>query len=63
MSSMTEEEKEEVQLLKLDLEASSTDIVPKLSRIMFWYYKHHFDVNGLISMSLAIEAPNNMYNT
>lgn len=26
-----------------------------------WLYQHHFDVRGLISMGLAIEAPADMY--
>lgn len=27
-----------------------------------WCYKNHFDINGLIPMGLALEAPDGMYN-
>jgi len=63
MSSMTEEErfdyvastKEERCIPELPIQprAESTD----------WLNKHHFDYRGLIDKSLALEAPEDMYNT
>ena len=59
MSSMTEEEWDEyyhygtVGTLNLKNEACGID----------WLNEHHFDYRGLISMGLALEAPEGMYKT
>ena len=71
ISSMTEEEKRELQqisgeyisnwftadssLLKWKLDAKTSSI-----RVTF-YNSHHLDWNGLIEKNLALEAPENMY--
>lgn len=53
MSSMTEEEKEELRTLKwTKLEHYTVD----------WLNKKMFDYRGLIPMNLALEAPEGMYN-
>lgn len=53
MSSMTEEEKEELRILKwTKLEYCTVD----------WLNERHFDYRGLIEKGLAIEAPEGMYN-
>ena len=52
MSSMTEEEKNDL----FQLMGRGTDI----ERIDF-YISHHFDYRGLIPMGLALEAPKDMY--
>lgn len=54
MSSMTEEEKEEL----FQLMGNGTDV----KRIDF-YISHHFDYRGLVPMGLALEAPEDMYKT
>jgi hypothetical protein len=53
MSSMTEEEKKEL----FQLMGNETDI----QRIDF-YLSHYFDFRCLISVGLALEAPEGMYN-
>lgn len=54
MSSMTEEEKEELRTLKwTKLEHYTVD----------WLNEHHFDYRGLIEKGLALEAPEGMYKT
>ena len=68
MSSMTEEEKEEIQ----DLYHQNTQEVfkdPSEIRgyrfydisVVDWLNEHHFDYRGLIEKGLAIEAPEGMY--
>ena len=53
MSSMTEEEKEELRTLKwTKLEHYTVD----------WLNKKMFDYRGLIDKGLALEAPNGMYH-
>jgi hypothetical protein len=53
MSSMTEEEKEELRILRwTKLEYHLVD----------WLQLHHFDYRGLIEKGLALEAPEGMYN-
>lgn len=59
MSSMTEEEKEELYQktgFKLD------DYIFGISAID-WLNAHHFDYRGLIEKGLALEAPEGMYKT
>lgn len=59
MSSMTEEEDKEYKQFLEDIEgyAYSIDCVPQID----WLNAHHFDYRGLISMGLALEAPEGMY--
>lgn len=53
MSSMTEEEKEELRILKwTKLEHHTVD----------WLNAYHFDYRGLIPMGLALEAKEEVYN-
>jgi hypothetical protein len=76
MSSMTNEEKEELSRLlpkdwSVDIDkfnnfyfnmCSSIFIeIDILLRIIDWLNAHYFDFHGLISMGLAIEAPEGMY--
>ena len=59
MSSMTEEEKEELYQktgFRVD------DCILGLSAID-WLNAHHFDYRGLIPMGLALEAPEGMYKS
>lgn len=59
MSSMTEEEKEELYQktgFKID------DCILGLSAFD-WLNAHHFDYRGLIEKGLALEAPEDMYKT
>lgn len=77
ISSMTEEEKEELKTL-FDAEEITSDSIcyieggtleEYLSRISFsfcskiidWLNAHHFDYRVLIPMGLALEAPSGMY--
>ena len=77
LSSMTEEEKEELKTL-FDAEEVTSDsicyleggtLVEYLSRISYsfcskvidWLNAYHFDYRGLIERGLAIEAPEGMY--
>ena len=77
MSSMTEEEKEELShLLPKDwsveidkLNNFYFDISPSIFmeidvflNIIDWLNAHHFDFRGLIGKDLALEAPEEMYN-
>ena len=62
MSSMTEEEKKDYDLLR-------SHICDEYNRYCFdtvksidWLNSHHFDYRGLIEKGLAIEAPSDMYN-
>lgn len=68
MSSMTEEEFEEVN--KMYEEAKNRPYLPKdcntidyddIGRITDWLNVHHFDYRGLIEKGLALEAPEGMY--
>ncbi|MBP5722860.1 MAG: hypothetical protein J6X18_04715 [Bacteroidales bacterium] len=69
MSSMTEEELKEFAytiLQQPDLDAVrnwqtlSIDL-KELTKVLDWLNKKHFDYRGLISMGLALEAPQDMY--
>lgn len=65
MSSMTEEEQEEF------VKFHCVNICPMIftdmltlgneSKMFDWLNEHHFDYRGLISMGLALEAPEGMY--
>ncbi len=60
MSSMTEEEKKEYDILTPIVEVVfPCDAYPLID----WLNKKMFDYRGLIPMGLALEAPENMYNT
>ena len=58
MSSMTEEEKKQYQILTPIVEVVFED---DASRLIDWLDAHHFDYRGLIEKGLAIEAPEGMY--
>lgn len=77
LSSMTEEEKEELKTL-FDAEEVTCDSICYLeggtleeylsrisysfcSKVIDWLNAHHFDYRGLIERGLAIEAPEGMY--
>lgn len=61
MSSMTEEQKEEV--LTLTLESTLNNDALKVETID-WLNEHHFDYRGLIDKGLAIDATNlNIYES
>jgi len=78
MSSMTEEEKKEyhkqvdidldrtAEVLREQFEAGTfhpeNKFTPQYCHID-WLNAHHFDYRGLISMGLALEAPEGMYKT
>ena len=61
MSSMTDEEAAEFEILsdKLLAEADNTKI---WNSVIDWLNEHHFDHRGLIEKGLALEAPEGMYN-
>ena len=61
MSSMTEKEKEEHEMF-FHSYSTSLDERKSVERID-WLNEHHFDYRGLISMGLALEAPEDMYKT
>jgi hypothetical protein len=69
ISSMTEEEKEEVYhdcyVVSIDFERRATDMiaVPNAIKVVNWLLKNHFDIYGLIEKGLAIEVTkeNNPY--
>lgn len=70
LSSMTDEEKKEINTL-LDIIKSSSNVTDETGRIIDcshecielidFYVKYHFDYHGLIPMGLALEAPKDMY--
>lgn len=57
MSSMTEEEKEQMRDLWI-----GADTKTHATRLIDFYNKQHFDYRGLIEKGLALEAPDGMYN-
>ena len=61
LSSMTEEQTEELIKLINTGQNDNNEFMRSLCRIEF-YHKHHFDYRGLIPMGLAIDATNlNIY--
>ena len=57
LSSMTDEEKEEYCQLQQKVIYNSKGIVNEdVTKYINWFYKNHFDINGLIPMGLAIDA-------
>lgn len=69
MSSMTEEEKEEVRRrFCYEWEESIMELyypieIRDVDCFIDWLNEHHFDYRGLIEKSLAIVAPEGMYKT
>jgi len=67
MDDMTEEEEEELRLLKNQLvdcnETNDEKFNGIISEIHNLYFSHHLDFMGLIPKGLALEAPKDMYNT
>ena len=64
MSSMTEEEKKEYELLANHCIVTSIGFIHlEAAPLTDWLNTHHFDYRGLIEKGLAIEAPNDMYKT
>ena len=70
MSSMTEEEKEEIrQQFCYEWEESVTELmycsieIGDADYFIDWLNEHHFDYRGLIEKGLALEAPEGMYKT
>jgi len=66
LSSMTEEEKEDVKpLFKLVWTDDNKRLLVvrqnKMAEYLDYIYSHHFDFRGLIPMGLALEAPSDMY--
>jgi hypothetical protein len=59
MSSMTEEEKKQYQVLTPIVEVVFED---DASKLIDWLNANHFDYRGLIKKGLALEAPEGMYN-
>lgn len=58
MPSMTEEEDPRRCAFLDDIEGGIEDTIPNY---IDWLNAHHFDYRGLISMGLALEAPEDMY--
>ena len=65
MSSMTEEERNEYfDFRSQELQRVAFAEVGReeaISEVMDWLLSHHFDIRGLISLGLALEAPKEMY--
>ena len=63
MSSITEEEKEELEnLLEGIVDGVERWDKPDMCEEYDWLNAHHFDYRGLIEKGLALEAPEGMYN-
>ncbi len=58
MSSMTEEEKDELLNLRKEM---NMHMHPWIDRILDFYLSHHLDWRGLILLGLALKAPEGMY--
>lgn len=70
MSSMTEEEKEEIrQQFCYEWEESEVELmyysieIGDADCLIDWFLEHHLDFRGLIPKGLALEAPEGMYKT
>ena len=64
MSSMTDEEKEEQSKIVMQSMSCSLDNSESATTMLNdWLLSKHFDVRGLISKGLALEAPKDMYKT
>ena len=74
LSSMTSEQLFEVQEImgknEIEIEDGFFNIIDssrntitylEILAVLEWFYKNHFDINGLIEKGLAIEAPKDMY--
>ncbi len=62
MSSMTEEEKEDQSKIVMQSMSCSLDNSESATTMLNdWLLSKHFDVRGLISKGLALEAPEGMY--
>jgi hypothetical protein len=59
MSSMTEEERVEYNIIKCSICLEEID---DYAGFTDWLNAHHFDYRGLISMGLALETHEGMYN-
>ena len=63
MSSMTEEEKEELNQYVSVPDGKSIRRLPYCAKYIDWLTAHHFDYHRLKEKDLALEAPEGMYNT
>ena len=62
MSSMTEEEESEYNLIQgLSHWTADDGKIENYAESIDWLNSHHFDYRGLISKGLALEAPEDMY--
>lgn len=66
MLSMTEEEKEDIKPLFLQVWTDDNKRLlvvrqNKMAEYLNYLYSHHLDFRGLIPMGLALEAPEDMY--
>lgn len=63
MSSMTEEEKKEYELLANHCIVTSMGFIHlEAASLVDWLNKNKFDYRGLIPKGLALESPEGMYN-
>ena len=64
MSSMTEDERKEYELLANHCIVTSIGFIHlEAAPLIDWLNKNYFDYRDLIPMSLALEAPEGMYKT
>lgn len=61
MSSMTEEERDEVKKHMKREQIVNVVFYHATEKTYDWYNAHHFDYRGLIEKGLALEAPEGMY--
>ena len=62
MSSMTEDERIEFERLSFVYDTSDGSMLFS-EKGLDWLNAHHFDYRGLIEKGLALEAPEDMYNS